>query len=100
RTPSARAWRRSSRPGSAERINPSDRQASALRAAVRSPDAGNPRGCRSPCPCPRTSPTLPGDQRLRPGEDADMKVHTEYLTLTIPSKMAFVNITPQVEEAV
>ena len=29
-----------------------------------------------------------------------MKSHTEYLTLNIPSKMAFVNITPQVEEAV
>ena len=29
-----------------------------------------------------------------------MKAHTEYLTLNIPSKMAFVNITPQVREAV
>ena len=29
-----------------------------------------------------------------------MKAHTEYLTMNIPSKMAFVNITPQVEEAV
>ena len=29
-----------------------------------------------------------------------MKSHTEYLTFNIPSKMAFVNITPQVEEAV
>jgi thiamine phosphate synthase YjbQ (UPF0047 family) len=29
-----------------------------------------------------------------------MKAHTEYLTFNIPSKMAFVNITPQVEEAV
>jgi thiamine phosphate synthase YjbQ (UPF0047 family) len=29
-----------------------------------------------------------------------MKSYTEYLTFTIPSKMAFVNITPQVEEAV
>jgi secondary thiamine-phosphate synthase enzyme len=29
-----------------------------------------------------------------------MKAHTEYLTLNIPSKMAFLNITPQVEEAV
>ena len=29
-----------------------------------------------------------------------MKSYTEYLTLNIPSKMAFVNITPQVEEAV
>lgn len=28
-----------------------------------------------------------------------MKSHTEYLTLNIPSKMAFVNITPQVEAA-
>src|SRR3954471_13429157 len=27
-----------------------------------------------------------------------MKSFTEYLTLNIPSKMAFVNITPQVEE--
>ena len=29
-----------------------------------------------------------------------MKSHTEYLTFNIPSKMAFVNITPQVAEAV
>jgi secondary thiamine-phosphate synthase enzyme len=29
-----------------------------------------------------------------------MKAYTEYLTLNMPSKMAFVNITPQVEEAV
>ena len=29
-----------------------------------------------------------------------MKSFTEYLTLNIPSKMAFVNITPQVEEVV
>jgi secondary thiamine-phosphate synthase enzyme len=29
-----------------------------------------------------------------------MKSHTEYLTMNVPSKMAFVNITPQVEEAV
>ena len=29
-----------------------------------------------------------------------MKAHTEYLTVNIPSKMAFVNITPQVEAAV
>ena len=29
-----------------------------------------------------------------------MKFMTEYLTFNIPSKMAFVNITPQVEEAV
>ena len=29
-----------------------------------------------------------------------MKSHTEYLTLNIPSKMAFENITPRVEEAV
>ena len=29
-----------------------------------------------------------------------MKSFTEYLTFNIPSKMAFVNITPQVEEAV
>ena len=29
-----------------------------------------------------------------------MKTRTEYLTLEIPSKMAFVNITPQVEEAI
>jgi secondary thiamine-phosphate synthase enzyme len=27
-----------------------------------------------------------------------MKAHTEYLTLNIPSKMAFQNITPQVEQ--
>ena len=29
-----------------------------------------------------------------------MKSHTEYLTFNIPSKMAFVNITPQVEAAI
>lgn len=29
-----------------------------------------------------------------------MKSHTEYLTLNIPSKMAFQNITPKVEAAV
>jgi thiamine phosphate synthase YjbQ (UPF0047 family) len=29
-----------------------------------------------------------------------MKSHTEYLTLNIPSRMAFQNITPQVEAAV
>ena len=29
-----------------------------------------------------------------------MKSFTEYLTFNIPSKMAFVNITPQVEEVV
>ena len=29
-----------------------------------------------------------------------MKSHTEYLTLNIPSRMAFENITPQVEAAV
>jgi secondary thiamine-phosphate synthase enzyme len=29
-----------------------------------------------------------------------MKSHTEYLIFNIPSKMAFVNITPQVQEAV
>ena len=29
-----------------------------------------------------------------------MKSHTEYLTFNIPSKMAYVNITPQVVEAV
>lgn len=29
-----------------------------------------------------------------------MKSFTDYLTLNVPSKMAFVNITPQVEEAV
>jgi secondary thiamine-phosphate synthase enzyme len=29
-----------------------------------------------------------------------MKTHTEYLALNIPSKMAFENITPQVEAAV
>jgi secondary thiamine-phosphate synthase enzyme len=28
-----------------------------------------------------------------------VKSHTEYLTLNVPSQMAFVNITPQVEEA-
>ena len=29
-----------------------------------------------------------------------MKAHTKYLTLNIPSKMAFRNITPEVDEAV
>ena len=29
-----------------------------------------------------------------------MKSHTEYLTLNIPGKMTFVNITPQVAEAI
>ena len=29
-----------------------------------------------------------------------MKSHTQYLTLKVPSRMGFVNITPQVEEAV
>ena len=29
-----------------------------------------------------------------------MKAHTEYLTFNIPSKMAFVNITPQVQDAI
>ena len=29
-----------------------------------------------------------------------MKSHTEYLTFNIPARMAFVNITPQVEEVV
>src|SRR3954469_10522829 len=29
-----------------------------------------------------------------------MKAHTEYLTFTVPARMDFVNITPQVEEAV
>jgi secondary thiamine-phosphate synthase enzyme len=34
------------------------------------------------------------------GEGSPMKSHTEYLTFTIPTRLAFVNITPQVEEAV
>jgi thiamine phosphate synthase YjbQ (UPF0047 family) len=29
-----------------------------------------------------------------------MKSHTEYLKMNVPSKMTFVNITPQVAEAV
>jgi thiamine phosphate synthase YjbQ (UPF0047 family) len=29
-----------------------------------------------------------------------MKAHTEYVTMNVPSKMAFVNITPQVQAAV
>src|SRR5947209_1021681 len=33
-------------------------------------------------------------------EGENMKSFTEYLTLNIPSNMAFVNITPQVAEAV
>jgi thiamine phosphate synthase YjbQ (UPF0047 family) len=28
-----------------------------------------------------------------------MKSHTEYLTMNVPGRMSFVNITPQVEEA-
>jgi tartrate dehydratase beta subunit/fumarate hydratase class I family protein len=35
-----------------------------------------------------------------PTASGTMKSFTEYLTFNIPSKMAFVNITPQVEEAV
>jgi secondary thiamine-phosphate synthase enzyme len=31
---------------------------------------------------------------------SSMKSHTEYLTMNVPGKMAFVNITSQVEEAV
>jgi hypothetical protein len=31
---------------------------------------------------------------------ARMKSHTEYLTFTIPTRVGFVNITPQVEAAV
>jgi secondary thiamine-phosphate synthase enzyme len=30
----------------------------------------------------------------------DMKSHTEYLTFHLPARMAFLNITPQVEESV
>jgi hypothetical protein len=33
-------------------------------------------------------------------QDLEMKSYTEYLTFNIPSKMAFQNITPQVEAAV
>jgi hypothetical protein len=33
-------------------------------------------------------------------EPAAMKSLTEYLTLTVPGKMSFVNITPKVAEAV
>lgn len=29
-----------------------------------------------------------------------MKSHTEYLTMSVPGKMAFINITPQVQKAV
>ena len=29
-----------------------------------------------------------------------MKSHTKYLTMNVPGKMAFVNVTPQVEQAV
>src|SRR5690606_32650238 len=32
--------------------------------------------------------------------DDAMKSHTEYLTFQVPSRMGFVNITPQCEEAV
>lgn len=37
---------------------------------------------------------------LRLGRGVPMKTHTEYITLNIPSKMAFENITPRVEAAV
>ena len=29
-----------------------------------------------------------------------MKSHTEYLTMNVPSTMGFINITPQVEDAI
>ena len=38
-------------------------------------------------------------QAFAPGRDG-MKSHTEYLTMNVPARMDFVNITRQVEEAV
>lgn len=37
---------------------------------------------------------------LQPSRGSAMKSHTEYLTLNVPKRMDFVNITRQVEEAV
>src|SRR5438445_4961834 len=37
---------------------------------------------------------------LGPKQAAKMKSHTEYLTFNVPARMAFQNITPQVEEIV
>jgi hypothetical protein len=42
----------------------------------------------------------PGVVDATPGRGGKMKFHTEYLTFDIPSKMAFVNITAQVQDAV
>src|SRR5215831_13768812 len=55
-----------------------------------SPSAGPRRGSGRPWPRPPSSGPW----------GTSMKSHTEYLTFNIPSKMAFVNITPQVAEAV
>src|SRR5205085_3222730 len=48
------------------------------------------------------SATMPLSARGQAGEQEHtaMKTFTEYLTLNIPSKMAFKNITPDVEEAI
>src|SRR5262249_52285010 len=50
-----------------------------------------------------TAPEIQRQCGLRPAAPCaggNMKSHTEYLTFNISSKMAFVNITPQVAEAV
>src|SRR5262245_44061365 len=44
-------------------------------------------------------PDRPRRLQLTPGRPR-MKTHTDYLTLNIPSKMAFRNITPEVQAAV
>jgi secondary thiamine-phosphate synthase enzyme len=43
------------------------------------------------------APVLPAPT---PTRSAAVKSHTEYLTLTVPGRMSFLNITPQVEGAV
>src|SRR5262245_3541992 len=53
--------------------------------------------------CPRQGRCLQQkseDRSAPPTTSGPVKSHTEYLTLNIPSKMAFVNITPQVDDAV
>src|SRR5262249_62039697 len=60
------------------------------------PAPGPPGGCRA-------FPSHPLRVRLTPdrsGSGGAVKSHTEYLTMNVPGKMAFVNITPQVEAAV
>lgn len=55
--------------------------------------------CVALCPSWAVAGKLPEGKRGRLGVK-EMKAHTEYLTFNIPSKMAFVNITPQVQDAV